>query len=67
MTFHARCGSNVLLSNNGKTAEKRNPEDHSDIFVFSSQPLGDRKFTVRIQEDTGYRGVRFYIIGPCKG
>ena len=55
MKFHTRCGSNILLSDGDTVAKKRKLGTSSNTTVFSSQPLGDETFTVRIQETCGGR------------
>ena len=53
MKFHTRCGSNILLSEDRTVAERRDRENPLNTSVFSSQPLGDKTFTVSIQEIEG--------------
>ena len=53
MKFHTRCGSNILLSEDRTVAERRDSDRVINTAVFSSQPLGDKTFTVSIQEIEG--------------
>ena len=53
MKFHTRCGTNIKLTDDRTVAEKRNHETWYNTSVFSAQPLGDKTFTVSIQEIEG--------------
>ena len=53
MKFHTRCGSNIILSDGDTVAERRDTMAGFNTSVFSSQPLGDKTFTVIIKETDG--------------
>ena len=53
MKFNTRCGSNIILSDGDMVAERRDSDRVINTAVFSSQPLGDKTFTVSIQEIEG--------------
>ena len=61
MTFHTRCGSNIVLSEDRTSAEKREHgfANYLNTSVFSSHSLDDSGFTVHIHEGSG---VREYLI-----
>lgn len=57
MLFHQNVGSLITLTNQGRTAMRRNPQqDFNNAIVFSADPLfNDTVFEIRIDKRVSYR------------